>query len=204
MFPLLTVGWTLNFEMFFYSMLALNIVLFKRCPFAVTAIILVLMPIIWSKDWFLASICTSSKLNEFSLGILLGYLYSKAQQPVGRKFLSMAAIASLLLFIALNWASQDHINTYALLLVMVSLWLERLVNWQHWFCNSLLTLGDMSYSIYLAHTVVIFGVNNFMPQRFTTAVEVVFLLSLTLGIYLISLFSYHFIERSKLLHHLRP
>ncbi|MEQ1637974.1 MAG: acyltransferase [Methylococcales bacterium] len=198
-FPLLTVGWTLNFEMFFYSVLTLNLQLFRRYAFIVTAMVLLLLPMLWPTDWFYAGICTSKRLNEFSLGILLGYLYVKTPLLRNPNYGWLAAIASILLLAVVYWMNQNAFQAYALLLVLSALGLERLPNWRHWFFNALLKLGDMSYSTYLAHAIILFLLNSFISQPASALSEVLFLFTLTILVYILSFLSFQGIERGWLL-----
>ena len=67
-FPLLTVGWTLNFEMFFYLWLSLVLLIFRRGWFVVCFVSLFLMPSVWNNSWPYVFKLRSNLLYEFAIG----------------------------------------------------------------------------------------------------------------------------------------
>ena len=76
MYPTLTVGWTLNMEVFFYLVLTLALAVHRRRAFALCAAVLCILPLVWRKDWPYASVLSSRKLYEFVLGMGIAHAYT--------------------------------------------------------------------------------------------------------------------------------
>lgn len=87
-FPLLTVGWTLNFEMFFYLWLGMMLWVFRQRWFAACTVSLLLLPSLWNKSWPYGSILSSNLLYEFAIGMLVSHLFlhPRWRQPWRRPF----------------------------------------------------------------------------------------------------------------------
>lgn len=150
--PVLNVGWTLNYEMWFYVVFAIAMCATRHRLFAV-GIFLVLM----SALRFLANggvayeFYTNPLVLEFVFGCCVGALYAS-----GRKVPILVAVG---LFIVVAAASRAFAPTVtetnrflvygipAMAVLMVGLSLEDKVRW-----SSLLQhIGDSSYSLYLTH-----------------------------------------------------
>lgn len=131
-YPLLTVGWTLNLEMFFYAWLSLCILIFGRFQFLVCAIALIAFPLIWDKHWIYAPVLSNKLLYEFVYGLVLGYGFQSLQSA--KLYLSYALGSLLLLFAALlfqmnfkgipEWMFSQSISLLACLLVLSALCFE--------------------------------------------------------------------------------
>ena len=151
--PLVLVGWTLNFEMFFYVVFALAIWLGQRQPAKVMILslsVLTLLPLagMVGLRWYFAT----PMLLEFALGVLVAAGFEKCRKlPF--------AVAALLCCIGIIWlvvppagAPEDRVGRYALpaLLLLVSAvqssWPS--IKWLH-------RLGDISYSLYLSHFLLL-------------------------------------------------
>lgn len=175
--PVLAVGWTLEFEMLFYLVFALALA--WRMPplrllvpvFGVLAVIAFVRTDEWPALSFFANVLPL----EFVYGVILGTLTLRGEH-LGRNpalVLVPVSIAALLLLPAgptlgaaqgvgrvtlrvLAWGIP------ALLLVSSAVALELQTGLQppRW----LRTLGDASYSIYLSHGFVLFGLGAMLPK----------------------------------------
>lgn len=74
--PLLSVGWTLNFEMFFYVVLALGLWLSKRWAVQIGALMIFILPIVYPARMPHAPIAASPLLHEFLAGLLMAWWLS--------------------------------------------------------------------------------------------------------------------------------
>jgi exopolysaccharide production protein ExoZ len=164
--PLLPVGWTLNFEMFFYAVFAAA--LYFRAPLvrSVGAIMLVVAAagLLQLGTWTPALGLLSPLVLEFVAGMAIGRLtldgYRMGLAPAFA--LAVAALAALFATDLLPAAEVERYRILlwglpgaALLLAAVSL--EPIVPRSWWLPR---LLGDASYSIYLFHGFVLpaFGV----------------------------------------------
>ena len=74
-YPFLTVGWTLNIEIFFYGLLGFSLILGKPRQFLVCGALLVVIPFVWHPDWVYGHVLSNKMLVEFVIGLAIGYMY---------------------------------------------------------------------------------------------------------------------------------
>jgi len=154
--PILGVGWSLNYEMFFY--LIFTIFLPLRRMWALTAIATTLVAVvllgIFTYQWFLSS----TVILEFGYGILLGIVFRKNASglsfrfaPIFNRSLFLGGFALLGLLLTHFGFPSDLIRGFlvgipSLLIVLGTLGWE-----DHRIPNGLIRLGNASYSLYLTH-----------------------------------------------------
>ena len=195
LYPLLLVGWTLNVEMFFYSVLALMMLVLKRYYFAVVAMLFVALPLVWQEGWVLAPLLDNSRLSEFSIGILFGMLYCRRNFFEKLKGILIGTVFLGLLFWVYKNNSVYMLQFYASLLVFCALFLEKNLNTPYETYKPLVLLGDMSYSTYLSHVLIIVIFRNYIVEPPTRTGEVFIIAALTLCIGIVSFISYKYIEK---------
>ena len=157
--PILAVGWTLIFEMFFYAWFAIALALRTR-PVVLTS--LLFLALAWiaqfrTPNWPVITLWLDSILLEFVLGMLIAVWFQRG----GRLNPLAAAVLTLSGFVGVILLNNDHMfqlrflyqGMPAALLVLGVVGLEpvlrgRLPAW-------LLTLGDASYSLYLFHSFAV-------------------------------------------------
>ena len=155
--PVLTPGWTLNFEMMFYVIFAL--ILFAPMRFRLPAVMGALVGLVvlgfiphpgTNLDFY-----TNPIILEFAMGVCLGAAVT-AQRRVPAPIAAAAVIAGFGLFIATASTGPVTIGNRVLtlgipaaLLVCGCVFLER--ETRPWLAPLPLLLGDASYSIYLVH-----------------------------------------------------
>lgn len=165
--PILSVGWTLSFEMFFYLLFALALALRVRVA-SMLAPIMILLAVAghWrTADWPAFTMLASPSLLEFLAGLLLGQaILSGVRIPrVAAALLCGTGILLLLWFPTLSHFMPEFTARAipAALLVSGVTWIEP------WTGASIprwsLLIGDSSYSIYLVHLVVF----SFLVKLFT-------------------------------------
>jgi peptidoglycan/LPS O-acetylase OafA/YrhL len=159
--PTLFLGWTLNYEMFFYAIFAVCLALFRPflAPLA-CAIVLVgafligrlfPLPMPWS-FW------TAAPVLEFGAGIAAFYLYAakaNALQRLPVAFLALVALGCLAIMIVTSALQSDAppieiLLPCAFVLFVAVLSLEGRIPCPLY----LLAIGDASYSLYLLHPYV--------------------------------------------------
>jgi peptidoglycan/LPS O-acetylase OafA/YrhL len=167
--PVLTQGWTLNYEMFFYVLFgaALALPLRFRLPATLAALCgLALIGIVAMPRDTLSSFYTSSIIVEFGFGLVVGSLFMRG----GR----ISSVWAILLIVAGLGAIPIGEVLFGLagrvlggglpsaLLVAGVVYLERNRAVPEWILP--LRLGDASYSIYLFHTILLAGLLHFWPR----------------------------------------
>ncbi|RKQ96936.1 peptidoglycan/LPS O-acetylase OafA/YrhL [Kushneria sinocarnis] len=166
-YPVLPVGWTLNFEMLFYSLFALACTLPSRFrAITVTLLVVVVCPVL-ALNTPLSSFYANPVIYEFLLGIGVGILYRRGWlNPTGHYWpallAALAAMATMLCFAdrhpwrLLVWGAP------AAVLVAALIRLEPLFRGQHW----LRKLGDQSYSVYLIHIIVLWTGHRVLYEHY--------------------------------------
>jgi exopolysaccharide production protein ExoZ len=161
--PILSQGWTLNFEVFFYLIFAACLFLRREKRLLVCSAILVLLV---AARWIvrpadaIASTYTNSRLIEFVFGMVIGYIVSA--HPA--KLASTALVFSIAGLLAIGAYIVDSTATIAANLsfffglpcaaiVCGLLWLE--LNGKVPQIPALILAGDASYSLYLGHIFVL-------------------------------------------------
>ncbi|EIK73003.1 putative acyltransferase [Pseudomonas synxantha BG33R] len=161
-YPLLDVGWTLNFEMLFYCLFAFALLVPAAYRLWVVAALLYLVCYIITPAFDLASgFYHEDIIFEFLMGIVIGMLYRRGLCQASA-WLPLLGIAAALAAIyhgadiprALEWGVPSAI------LVISCVTLER------YFQDSrvLKLLGDCSYSVYLIHVLVL-AVGRWVADR---------------------------------------
>ena len=142
-YPVLFVGWTLEYEMLFYLVFALSIFMKNIYYSAICCIIsLIVMVFLGLSDIIL----------EFCFGMLVGLLYSNTKLKIN-SFLCFISIALGFYFLTIDWNIElPRFIVWGLpsLFIFIGfLYLKPIKN------IVLDTLGSASYSIYLVHVFVI-------------------------------------------------
>lgn len=162
--PILPIGWTLNFEMLFYIIFAIAILLNKNKIIltALAFVIVFVLDLIFPKNVFF-SFYAQSFIFEFILGLIAFQIVCKFQK-IHFAFISLLFVIGIALISSKN-NGINHIFTCglgALSLVLCVVYIERFFT--HPKVRRLSeALGDSSYSLYLSHSftvpfsAVIFG-----------------------------------------------
>ncbi|MGJ8543875.1 MAG: acyltransferase family protein [Sulfitobacter sp.] len=153
--PVLSLGWTLNYEMFFYALFALCLAL--PAPLRMlSALILCLATLGWAADFANPQLrfWTNPIILEFLFGVGLARLYLRGWHWPNLPLCTALMAAGFALLIALDPAPLPRFiaaGMPAAMIVGAGAWLcpNRPLPWQ--------TLGDASYAIYLSHRFALRG-----------------------------------------------
>ncbi len=165
-FPVLTVGWTLNFEMFFYLLLAIGLLINNRRAVLITVVLVFALPLFSRTVFHLGAIPNSFLLYEFAFGLLIYLVGVQFLRLPEKGFILRYGLATLCAITALaamilRFHGYDMIVSVALVLgfvvaedvfALLSRGLGRFV----------VHLGDLSYSTYLFHVPVLVVVGAHM------------------------------------------
>ncbi|MBB3103666.1 acyltransferase family protein [Azomonas macrocytogenes] len=152
MYPTLNVGWTLNYEMFFYLLFALSLTFPARLRPLLIAAALVLVSSVLARQEWLSNFYRNSIVYEFLFGIGVGICYRRGWIKPGL-WLPLAVLA-------LSATAIWHLDRSARLLhwgVPSACIVAACISLEPWLSKlrSLKMLGDCSYSVYLVHVLVL-------------------------------------------------
>ena len=220
--PALKVGWSLNYEVYFYLLLAFSFV-FKKYRWYIFATIiiitLIIIPILTRgyvmqdlRQWYTYhisyfSLITNPVILFFVLGVCIGKLYQSTINFNRIIWANLFVFASLINFIGYYF---DLFNLFSGffshlfncgLLILSTLLRDKLKPYK--IPKFFIYLGDISFSLYLVHPIVLFSLPIVLIQAgFTTPLNGWwYLCSCLLVIILISSITYRIVEKrlSKLL-----
>lgn len=174
--PELGQGWTLNYEMFFYLVFALSLLMPRKARIVFNAMVFAVLSVIGflahPTNPILATYCDSLTM-EFVFGAVLAYLISNRQ--VSKR--ETASVAALCVFSIALVGLQVLVPMTAILLppfvgtgipvtaiVASALWLERTGKMRR--VAFALLLGDASYSLYLSHVFVLGVIRRIWAREF--------------------------------------
>lgn len=158
--PLLGVGWTLYFEMFFYLLVAISVALKARPIYFVSPILLVCYAAsFWRQEsWPPETVFLSPLVLYFLFGMIMGEIATRSVR--GLRLLGLACIPILIATSSLiavglpvSFKGTSALGTafvVSLTAVVASLSVIDGIKYPPW----LLTLGAASYSLYLFHPIV--------------------------------------------------
>lgn len=190
LYPTLAVGWTLNYEMFFYLLFALSLIAPQRWRPGLIGVALVLVSTVLARQPWLSDFYRNSIVYEFLFGVAIGVAHSRGwlRLDVG---LALTLLATSLLAICQLDSSMRlfHWGVPSAMLVVACIALEPM------FRNArpLKVLGDCSYSVYLVHVIVL-SVGWYLLDRYALNTYLVIAACLPV-ILLASWASYEWIEK---------
>ena len=179
--PTLILGWSLNFEMYFYVLFALALLVSTRwAPILCVAVIAMVVatgklvgPVSTAFDFY-----ARTTSLEFCYGIGVYYVLAWCERRKARLadsaafklVVPLALIASVVALVLLEKHLKDDVPRYlaggipAAVIVLSALLLERILGI---FSRSRLAwlLGEASYVIYLIHPYIVFGVLRLLLPR---------------------------------------
>ncbi len=156
--PLLGIGWTLQYEMFFYAIFAVALVwpIKKAIPGVIVAIVtLVLAGIILQPANVQLQFWSNPIMLEFAAGVALGWAYIRGWRLRSEYFWGLIYAGLFLVALAPEFSSDVEIwrvTFYGVpaLMIVVACILTRNVEFRP-VPSLLVTLGASSYALYLTH-----------------------------------------------------
>jgi exopolysaccharide production protein ExoZ len=204
--PILGVGWTLNYEMYFYLIFSISMI-FTLKNLALIKSVLILCgyssSFLYPEGSVIRTFFSNTIVFEFCLGMFIGTIYSKFELPNLNIFISLFIIllgtCSLVFVISNDLGGRLRFFYYgfgAVLVFIGFLLIPRHLKIPRFFVE----LGNASYSIYLIHIVLIYQVSLKVLKSIPSSISHYFIpdiLMILISLTAISIgyFLYFFIEK---------
>ncbi|WP_353147240.1 acyltransferase [Chryseobacterium sp.] len=194
-FPVLYLGWSLNYEMFFYLIFGLSLLFYsKRYIFIVAFFILTyLIGVNFPPENAYFQMVTSPLNLYFVVGIVFALILDKV--TINKKWATLISTVGILSFIL--FLLNIIITTNPLLnLIIVSLFVLSFLLFDYTFKfkgnRFLVFLGDISYSLYLSHPFVEIFFRKF---KVTGYLNIPYFILKIIVVIALAAFLYHFVEK---------
>lgn len=173
--PLLFLGWTLNYEMFFYALYAFCLLVGFRSPLApmTLVVLLVLMGQLFPGSNVLWRFYSSPLMIEFAMGVGIYLIYARRPQWfVGHTVLLTGAAVALYILLRLSASVPWLIASGLPAAILVAAFVAIKPGHSRWLSLFVL-FGDASYSLYLSHPYVIQVLSKLLPDNLSIASQIV-------------------------------
>ena len=193
LYPFLTVGWTLTFELFFYGVVSGCLYVAKTRWIQSSVLSLAGLAFFYPVHFYGNHILGSYHLLEFAGGILLAKYYGKiAIMPPKLRNLASGALC-LVGIAALDL--DPKLWLFSAIFIVASFVLPSGIRMPDPIHRALFQIGTVSYSFYLSHVIVIVIMAELWRTRFAELNEAfVFILALV-GTLFISWLAFTWVER---------
>ena len=198
-FPILFLGWTLNFEVIFYFLFALSLVIFKENRMIACSIFIIIFLVfnkVLSEKNFIFETYANDIFIEFIFGMLLFLIWKKFNNKL---FINLSShlICLTLLFVAvfiLNYYDFSRSISYGVPSFILAIYFLFFLNHLK-FPKILVSLGDASYCIYLLHPYIIqFFYKILKINEYNIIIESIFTMIISVIVFVFSLLIYRYIE----------
>ena len=171
--PILSLGWTLNFEMFFYLAMTVCILFIKNkkklvvaCSLLLTVFLIIIY--VYPVDYYPLNFYRKGLLPEFIYGLFLYYFWEyikniKAKDKIRILYFTIGVCALIFLIYSdltkeFNYISRNiRTGIPCLLIVAGFMSVEPFLNGKSKTVKLLSLIGDSSYAMYLFHPFILFG-----------------------------------------------
>jgi len=173
--PLVCVGWTLNYEMFFYSIIFLSISLFRSHSLKVASLFLTLAYAVGisTEHEVARSFLSNEIILEFIFGFVVFFIYRTQRFETLSPILLITIVVASYCFLAYTEASGTMMTNRlfsfgipAFLLTTAFILLEKTLPKNNGVIRLCESLGDASYATYLTHWWVIVAIRKIMGEKF--------------------------------------
>lgn len=198
-FPILFLGWTLNFEVIFYFLFSLSLVFFKENRMIACSIFIIIFLVfnkIFSEKNFIFETYANDIFIEFIFGMMLFTIWKKYKNKISTNLSNHFICLAILLvsIFILNYYNFSRSVSYGLPSLILAVYFLFFLNHLK-FPKILVSLGDASYCIYLLHPYVIqFFYKILEINEYDIIIELVFTLIISVIVFIVSLLIYKFIE----------
>ena len=199
-FPILFLGWTLNFEIIFYLLFSISLFVSKknRLILCTSLIILFLFSnFLLSKKNFIFSTYYEFIFLEFIFGMVAFIIWNKLKNKITNNFFNHFIFFLIIFVVAiilsnLNFIRVIHYGIFSFALLIYFLFFLNNLK----FPKTLVSLGDASYCMYLLHPYIVqFFYKIFKLNSYSFLIQSVFTLIIIILVCLTSILIYNFIEK---------
>ena len=193
-FPILYLGWSLNFEMFFYLIFGISLIFKANRYFFIVAFFIAtyFLGLIFQPENAYLKMVTSNLNLYFVVGILFSLLLTKFTIP--KKYAFSICFLGISAF-AVHLFNIVAIENELLVLLIISLFVVSFLLFDFtfkWGGNKFFVfLGDISYSLYLSHPFVEIFFRRFKVEGFLNVPYFFLKIAIVIAV---AAFFYHFIE----------
>ena len=193
-FPILYLGWSLNFEMFFYLIFGISLIFKANRYFFIVAFFIAtyFLGLIFQPENAYLKMVTSNLNLYFVVGILFSLLLTKFTIP--KKYAFSICFLGISAF-AVHLFNIVAIENELLVLLIISLFVVSFLLFDFtfkWGGNKFFVfLGDISYSLYLSHPFVEIFFRRFKVEGFLNVPYFFLKIAVVIAV---AAFFYHFIE----------
>jgi len=163
--PLLSQGWTLNYEAFFYGAFALALLARRGALLLAAGFVALVMagPLI-PDEWFAASFYADPIILEFLAGMGLAKLYLSGKRIGRLEAIALLALAVAVAVAASGWPETPIVIAFGIpaLLLAAAAILHSEAGESGPLRRFGEALGDASYALYLSHPFVVNGIDRLL------------------------------------------
>ena len=173
--PMLAVGWTLNYEMFFYFSIWISIIVSRKYYLPLTLILLFVSYVVLGNlidNRVINAFFSSTLLFEFAFGMVSFFLYKRLQSIkiyITSLIITALLCYSLMALIEVTGTNIDRLYVYGLpsvILVLSLTLLENSIFSKNNIATSILVnIGNASYATYLSHFYVVEGMRKIVSIK---------------------------------------
>ncbi|SDL07536.1 Peptidoglycan/LPS O-acetylase OafA/YrhL, contains acyltransferase and SGNH-hydrolase domains [Catalinimonas alkaloidigena] len=198
-YPFLYVGWTLVYEMFFYTVLSAALLLDRKRAIGLALITLTLLPLVLELLDYMPLGSSNFFLYEFNIGLVIAFGFERFVAHFKPSWKLAMLVAGLAFQVAVLYVGGWNHPTKLLVAstcVVMFLLAEPFFKIQSAGIRLLVHLGNLSYSTYLLHPVLLGWFKLTYKSAASPYVEAVLFTSFVVLLYLLSYWSYQLIEVS--------
>lgn len=177
--PMLGVGWTLNYEMCFYVLVALGLLISRKRPGWVAAFLVFVLMLTAHlfKGGVFSSFYGNEIMLEFVMGILAFHIYAVSSSAISKKLrlvflgLSVGALYFMFWYEGTRYygppGSPSGTRLYFLAGAYVLVQSAALLSRSGWEVRNraMILIGDASYTLYLSHVFVLSVIHHVVSTR---------------------------------------
>ena len=199
-FPVLFLGWTLNFEMIFYLLFSISLFISKKNKFVLCSALIILFlfsNFLLSDKGFIFASYYEFIFLEFIFGMMAYIIWNKFKNKITNNILNhfiFFLIISIIFFILkdINFIRVIHYGIFSFILLIYFLFF--LNNYK--FPKIIIDLGDASYCMYLLHPYIIqFFYKISRIDNYSFLLQSFFTIMIIILVCFVSLLIYNFIEK---------
>lgn len=191
--PLLTVGWSLNYEMYFYFIFAMTLIFAKSLRTPILILTLILITEFWPWRWSLEGFLHNHIIYEFLFGAVLAGLLRSNRLSKPNIYISVFVIIlglSLLIIPSQPMYRPYYWGMSSGLILYGALGLERILS----SLRLLVAMGNLSYSTYLCHVPIIILIEYARVRYYPALTPVATIVFSLIAIFVFSWLSHKHIE----------